>query len=85
MASTPPGLPVELRNLQPPAGGSPAFSNVKSEAEQALRRASIRVMGRTKMTLWALFSQRPPICAWVGSGPTANSWVSRKPAFITAP
>lgn len=32
-----------------------AFSNIKSEAEQSLRRPSIRVMGRTKMTLSALF------------------------------
>lgn len=32
-----------------------SYSNIKSEAEQSLRRPSIRVMGRTKMTFWTAF------------------------------
>lgn len=32
-----------------------AFSNIKSEAEQSLRRPSMRVMGHTKMTFMTLF------------------------------
>lgn len=32
-----------------------AFSNIKSEAEQSLRRPSMRVMGRTKMTFISVF------------------------------
>lgn len=32
-----------------------SYSNIKNEAEQNLRRPNIRVMGRTKITLWALW------------------------------
>lgn len=62
-----------------------AFSNIKSEAEQSLRRPSIRVMGRTKMTSQHSSSPSPPTSGWDGSGDTARTWPNRKPACTKGP